>query len=76
MLGRSIVKLSGFHDSIRTGNSYEGAVYALDEAGELWSWGSARLGLLGIGSENVYGKVDRYRLLECLRRRSISDKNI
>ncbi len=51
--GRSIVKLSGFQDSTRTNNSYEGAIYALDEAGELWSWGAARLGLLGIGSENI-----------------------
>lgn len=58
--GRSIVKLSGFQDSLRTSNSFEGAVYALDEAGELWSWGSARLGLLGIGSENITPSQQNY----------------
>ena len=51
--GRSIVKISAFSTSPRNSLPYEGAVYVLDEAGELWSWGSSRLGLLGIGSENI-----------------------
>lgn len=58
--GRSIVKISASSNSPRNSISYEGAVYVLDEAGELWSWGSARLGLLGIGSENITPSQQNY----------------